>query len=127
MFSSFTFENIDIDNYKLTFKNYAKAETFEIIQDYPAIDIWTTISSLVFTSSSLPVVASQISNPNIFYNNQLISNSNNSNNSNKIITDKKQKLAGKKKFINNSCNPGGLNPLKVHLVEESMFQSSCYS
>ena len=45
------------------------------------------MSSLVFTSSYLPVIASQISNHNIFYNNQLISNSNYSNNSDKIITD----------------------------------------
>ena len=87
LFSSFTFENIDSDNYKLIFRNYEDINKFELVQDYAAIDIWTPISSLVFTSSSLPVIASQISKPNIYYNNNLISNSNNSNDSNKIITD----------------------------------------
>ena len=86
MLSSFTFENIDIDNYKLIFKNYENTEKFELVQDYAAIDVWTPISSLVFTSSSLPIIASQISKPMIFYNNNFISNSNNSNDSNKIIT-----------------------------------------
>ena len=87
LFSSFTFENIDSDNYKLIYRNYEDTDKFEIVQDYAAIDIWSPISSLVFTSSSLPIIASQISKPNIFYANQLISNSNNSNDSNKIITD----------------------------------------
>ena len=87
LFSSFTFIRSSDDVYKLIYKNYEKTEVFEIVQDYSAIDIWTPISSLVFTSSSLPIVPSQISKPNIFYNNQLISNSNNSNDLNKIITD----------------------------------------
>ena len=49
LFSTFTFENIDIDSYKLMFRNYAGLETFEIVQDYPAVDIWTPVSSLAFT------------------------------------------------------------------------------
>ena len=44
LFSSFTFENIDTDNYKLILKNYENTENFELIQDYSAIDIWTPVS-----------------------------------------------------------------------------------
>lgn len=86
-FSTFTFENIDIDSYKLMFRNHAGFETFEIVQDYSAVDIQTPTSSLVFISSSLPIIASQISKPNLFYNDQLISNFDNSDDSNKIIND----------------------------------------
>lgn len=83
-------------NYQLIFeKNYGKnIETISgsnylvLPQEYPTIDTWTPINSIVFTSSSLPIVSTLLADPAIYTNNSLVQGAN-GNNSNiaRIITD----------------------------------------
>jgi hypothetical protein len=55
-------------------------------QEYSTISNWTPVSSVVFTSSTLPINVNSLSAPVIYVNNQVIQNSNNSNFA-PIITD----------------------------------------
>jgi hypothetical protein len=60
----------------------------QVIQEYSTIALWSPITSVVFTSNTLPVVPTNITSPQIFVNG-LIYNNANGNNSNvsQIITD----------------------------------------
>ena len=42
-------------------------------QQYSTISEWSPVSSLVFTSSTLPIIVNQLSNPVLYQNNNLIS------------------------------------------------------
>lgn len=83
-------------NYRMIFeKNQGKSlETIGgnaylvLPQEYSTIDTWTPINSIVFTTSSLPIVSTQISQPAIYTNNQLVTGANGNNaNVARIITD----------------------------------------
>ena len=67
---------------------YAQTERFIATpQQYSTISEWTPVSSLVFTSSTLPVVISNLSNPQLYQNNNLIQLERPGNNFANIITD----------------------------------------
>ena len=56
-------------------------------QEYSTISEWSPVSSLVFCSATLPVVPTQLSNPRLYLDNQLIQLSRPTNNFANIITD----------------------------------------
>lgn len=56
-------------------------------QEYSTISQWAPVSSLVFTSATLPIVVNQLSNVHLFQNNNLIQLSGATNNFRTIITD----------------------------------------
>ena len=56
-------------------------------QQYSTISEWSPVSSVVFTSSTLPIVVNQLSNPVLYLNNNLIQLARPSNNFNTLITD----------------------------------------
>ena len=58
----------------------------QIIQEYSTISSWTPITSIVFTSNTLPVVPNNVSAPLLFYNGNIITNGNNCNIA-QVITD----------------------------------------
>ena len=66
--------------------NTDPSSIIEVKQSFSTIDPWTPINSILFTSSTLPVTASLLSNPHIMINNQ-VSNTNNSSNFDSVITD----------------------------------------
>jgi len=83
-------------NYRMIFeKNSGK--NIEVInshnyiylpQEYSTIETWTPINSIVFTSSSLPIVSTQLAEPAIYSNNALVQGANGNNaNVARIITD----------------------------------------
>jgi len=58
----------------------------QVFQEYSTIALWTPITSIVFTSSTLPIIPNQVSAPLLFFDGRIITNGNNSNIS-QIITD----------------------------------------
>ena len=82
---------IMIDNFNgaKTIQNlYAQTERFIATpQEYSTISEWSPVSSLVFTSSTLPVVITNLSNPHLYQNNNLIQLSRPGNNFANIMTD----------------------------------------
>ena len=59
----------------------------QIVQEYSTIANWTPITSIVFTSNTLPIVANQISAPLLFFNGSIFSSGGNNSNIQQIITD----------------------------------------
>lgn len=59
----------------------------QIIQEYSTISSWTPITSVVFTSNTLPIVPNQISAPLIFYNGSIFNTGGNNSNIAQVITD----------------------------------------
>lgn len=59
----------------------------QIVQEYSTISLWTPITSIVFTSNTLPIVANQVSAPLLFFNNQRFTTGGNNSNIAQIITD----------------------------------------
>jgi len=59
----------------------------QIFQESSTIALWTPVSSIVFTSSTLPVVSNQVSAPLIFINGRTQPQSGNNSNISPIITD----------------------------------------
>jgi hypothetical protein len=59
----------------------------EVIQEYSTISAWTPISSIVFTSNTLPIVSNQISKPTIFVESGILGNYGNNSNFQQVITD----------------------------------------
>ncbi len=64
----------------------AGKQTVIVKQEHSTIANWSAVSSIVFTSATLPVVANQLSEPIVFNNGQRISSSSSDNFAN-IITD----------------------------------------
>lgn len=56
-------------------------------QEYSTISLWSPVLSLVFCSNTLPVVANQLSAPQILINGAIIQNTGNNSNIANIITD----------------------------------------
>jgi hypothetical protein len=68
--------------------NWGSGITFiDYPQEYPTLSNFNPVSSLVFTTSQLPIVPNSISAPLIFNNNQLVSDANQNSLTNQIITD----------------------------------------
>jgi hypothetical protein len=59
----------------------------QVFQEFSTIDTWTPVSSIVFTSNTLPIVSNQLSAPLIFNDGAIIVGSGNNSNFAQIITD----------------------------------------
>jgi hypothetical protein len=59
----------------------------QIIQEYSTVSSWTPITSVVFTSNTLPIVPNQVSAPLIFYNGSVFNTGGNNSNIAQVITD----------------------------------------
>jgi hypothetical protein len=59
----------------------------QIVQEYSTLAIWTPITSIVFTSNTLPIVANQVSAPLLFYNGKRFVSGGNNSNITQVITD----------------------------------------
>lgn len=62
-------------------------DAIQIIQEYSTIANWSPITSVVFTSNTLPVVPNNISAPLLFYNGQRLTTGGNNSNIAQVITD----------------------------------------
>jgi len=59
----------------------------QIFQEFSTIDTWTPVSSIVFTSNTMPIISNQLSAPLLFNNGQTSSGLGNNANFAQIITD----------------------------------------
>jgi len=59
----------------------------QIVQEYSTIALWTPITSIVFTSNTLPVVPANISSPLLFINGEVYNNGGNNSNISQVVTD----------------------------------------
>jgi hypothetical protein len=59
----------------------------QIVQEYSTLALWTPITSIVFTSNTLPIVANQVSAPLLFFNGQKFQSGGNNSNIAQVITD----------------------------------------
>lgn len=59
----------------------------QIFQEFSTIDTWTPVSSIVFTSNTMPIISNQLSAPLLFNNGQTSSGLGNNSNFAQIITD----------------------------------------
>jgi len=59
----------------------------QIVQEYSTIALWTPITSIVFTSNTLPIVSNQVSAPLLFFNGKRFQSGGNNSNIAQIITD----------------------------------------
>jgi hypothetical protein len=59
----------------------------QIVQEYSTLALWTPITSIVFTSNTLPIVANQVSAPLLFNNGKRFSSGGNNSNIAQVITD----------------------------------------
>jgi hypothetical protein len=80
-----SFSNTNVIQYPPTNPEY---EAIQVFQEYSTIALWTPITSIVFTSNTLPIISNQVSTP-IVFNGSGIYAGNGGNNSlvNQIITD----------------------------------------
>lgn len=62
-------------------------DALQVVQEYSTIALWTPITSIVFTSNTLPVVPANISAPLLFVNGQIYSNGGNNSNISQVVTD----------------------------------------
>jgi len=73
-----------IINYPVTNPTYKAIQCW---QEYSTTSIWCPVQSVVFTSTLLPVVSNQLSNPIILNNGQNISSNGNNGNFAQVLTD----------------------------------------
>lgn len=66
---------------------WGAATYIDLPQEFPTLPSFNPISSIVFTTSQLPIVANSLSAPLTFNNNQLVSDANQNNLTAQIITD----------------------------------------
>lgn len=59
----------------------------QVFQEFSTVALWTPITSIVFTSNTLPIVSNQVSTPIIYNNNFQIGNNGNNALINQLITD----------------------------------------
>lgn len=59
----------------------------QIVQEYSTVSLWTPVTSIVFTSNTLPIVANQVSAPLLFFNGKRFQSGGNNSNIAQIITD----------------------------------------
>lgn len=105
LFSSFPFliESLDIvtngKNTRLVMSGFGGANivpyppvaptytALQIVQEYSTISLWTPITSIVFTSNTLPIVSTQVSAPLLYYNGKRYTSGGNNANISQVITD----------------------------------------
>lgn len=59
----------------------------QIVQEYSTLALWTPVTSIVFTSNTLPIVANQVSAPLLFFNGKRFQSGGNNANIAQVITD----------------------------------------
>lgn len=62
-------------------------DALQIVQEYSTIALWTPITSIVFTSNTLPVVPANISSPLLYINGEVYNNGGNNSNISQVVTD----------------------------------------
>jgi len=62
-------------------------QALQIVQEYSTLALWTPITSIVFTSNTLPIVPSNISAPLVFLNGAVYNNGGNNSNISQVVTD----------------------------------------
>jgi len=62
-------------------------DALQIVQEYSTLALWTPITSIVFTSNTLPVVPANISSPLLFINGEVYNNGGNNSNISQVVTD----------------------------------------
>ena len=76
------------NSYQLTdFITGVTYDVIEIIQEYSTISAWSPISSIVFTSNTMPIVSNQLSKPTVFVEGSSLGNYGNNSNFQQVITD----------------------------------------
>ena len=76
------------NSYQLTdFITGVTYDVIEVIQEYSTISAWSPISSIVFTSNTMPIIANQLSKPTVFVEGNSLGNYGNNSNFQQIITD----------------------------------------
>lgn len=76
------------NTYQLTdFITGVTYDVIEIIQEYSTISAWSPISSIVFTSNTMPIVSNQLSKPTVFVEGSSLGNYGNNSNFQQVITD----------------------------------------
>jgi len=59
----------------------------QVFQEYSTISLWNPVTSIVFCSNTIPIIPNQLSNPLIYVDGTIISNSGNNSNISQVITD----------------------------------------
>jgi len=70
-----------------TAPSISQYDALQIVQEYSTIALWTPITSIVFTSNTLPVVPANISSPLLFINGEVYNNGGNNSNISQVVTD----------------------------------------
>lgn len=78
-----TFGGSNIIQYPPVTPTYTAIQVF---QEYSTIALWTPITSIVFTSNTLPIIPNQVSAPLLFIDGRIVTSGNNSNIA-QVITD----------------------------------------
>lgn len=98
-------------NYKIDTDNFGNAQVtpfpfylptynaYQVFQEQTAVNVWSPVTSIVFTSNTLPINSTNVCNPSIFVNG--IATNNNGNNSDvaQVITD----FQAENNIYKNSC------------------------
>lgn len=98
-------------NYRIDTDNFGNAQVtpfpfylptynaYQVFQEQTAVNVWSPVTSIVFTSNTLPINSTNVCNPSIFVNG--ISTNNNGNNSDiaQVITD----FQAENNIYKNSC------------------------
>jgi len=79
-----TFGNTNVVGFPFYLPTY---NVIQVFQEYSTISLWTPVKSIVFCSSTLPIVATQVSAPIEIVNGNIIGNNGNNSNQSPIITD----------------------------------------
>lgn len=81
------FGGANIVKFPPTAPSASQYDALQVVQEYSTIALWTPITSIVFTSNTLPVVPANISAPLLFVNGQIYSNGGNNSNISQVVTD----------------------------------------
>ena len=81
------FGGANIVKFPPTAPSASQYDALQVVQEYSTIALWTPITSIVFTSNTLPIVPANISAPLLFVNGQVYSNGGNNSNISQVVTD----------------------------------------
>jgi hypothetical protein len=79
-----TFGNTNTVQFPFSAPTYTAIQVF---QEYSTIVLWSPVKSMVFCSSTLPIIATQVSQPIEFVNGNVVGSNGNNSNQSPIITD----------------------------------------
>jgi len=81
------FGGAQIVNFPPTAPALSQYQALQIVQEYSTVALWTPITSIVFTSNTLPIVPANISAPLVFLNGAVYNNGGNNSNISQVVTD----------------------------------------